>query len=71
MSTSDSTPERRRLMKSAEAASYLGISPRSLWTLENCGEIPAVRFGGGERKSVRFDIEDLRAWLESKKGGRR
>ena len=64
-------PPVRRLFKSAEAALYLGISPRTLWSLASTDEIPSVRFGSGTRQSVRFDIEDLRAWLESKKGGRR
>ena len=59
----------RRLLRTREAALYLGISERSLWTLCNSGQIPAVRFGSGRRQSVRFDIADLDHWIESCKEG--
>jgi len=56
-----------RLMSAREAAVYLGLSPRTLWGLENRSQIPAVRFGAGRRKSVRFDIRDLDRWIEAGK----
>jgi len=55
------------LLKPHEAAEALAISARKLWALTNSGEIPCVRFG----RSVRYDPTDLRAWIDSKKGGRR
>ena len=62
-----------RLLRHREAAAYLGISERSLWTMGSTGEIPQVRFGGGSRQSVRYDIGDLDAWIDARKrkGGRR
>lgn len=54
----------RLLLKPAEAAKALAISPRKLWALTNCGEIKAVRCD----RLVRYDPADLRAWIESKKG---
>jgi excisionase family DNA binding protein len=58
-----------RLRRTPEAATYLSISKRTLWTLTNVGEIPSIRFGIGSRKAVRYDIADLDAWIEAKKNG--
>lgn len=52
------------LLKPEQAARTLAISPRKLWTMTNCGEIPCVRIG----RSVRYCPDDLRAWLEKQKG---
>ena len=56
-----------RLLTVKEAAAFLAVSPRSLWALTNTGEIPSVRFGTGTRQSVRYDIDDLDAWIASRK----
>jgi hypothetical protein len=53
----------RLLMKPAEAAKALAISPRKLWSLTAGSLIPCVRIG----KAVRYDLADLRAWIESQK----
>jgi excisionase family DNA binding protein len=55
------------LLKPGEAAEALSISARKLWALTNAGEIPCVRFG----RSVRYDLADLREWIDSRKGGQR
>ncbi len=57
-------PVRPRLLRSKDAASYLGISPRTLWTLRNCGTIPVVHVGG---RSVRFDQKDLDGYIDAQK----
>ena len=44
-------------------AEMLSISARSLWSRTNTGEIPSVRIG----RSVRYDPEDLKAWVKKKK----
>ena len=59
----------QRLLTAGNAAHYLGICPRTLWTLGNRGEIRSVRFGAGRRQSVRYDLADLDAWIESRKKG--
>jgi predicted DNA-binding transcriptional regulator AlpA len=48
------------LLKPAEAARALGISPRTLWGL---ADLPRVRIG----RSVRYDVEDLRKWIAARK----
>ena len=60
-------PPARRLLRTREAYTYLGMSARTLWTLSSVGEIPTVRFGS---RSVRYDIDDLNAWISARKGGR-
>jgi len=51
------------LLKPVEAAKLLSISPRTLWTLTDNGEIPSVRVG----RQVRYDLLDLQNYIESGK----
>ena len=46
-----------------QAGKMLGVSGRTVWTLVNRGELPAVRF----RRSVRIDPADLRAFIDRSK----
>ena len=64
-----SDPLPPRLLRSKEAASYIGVGTRTLWTLTNLRQIQAVRFDTGGRGSVRYDREDLDAWIEVQKAG--
>jgi excisionase family DNA binding protein len=52
-----------QLLKPDDASKTLAISPRTLWSMTASGEIPAVRIG----RSVRYDVADLRKWIDSKK----
>lgn len=51
------------LLTEKQAAVMLSISPRKLWELRMCGEIPHVRMG----RSVRYDPDDLRDWIKASK----
>ena len=53
----------RLLLRPAEAAKALGISPRTLWSLA----IPRVQIG---KRGVRYDVNDLRAWIEKNKNNK-
>jgi excisionase family DNA binding protein len=64
-------PSEPRLLKARDAAAYLGLSERTLWTLANARKIPRVLFGMGRRKSVRYDRADLDAWVVARKEGGR
>ena len=55
----------RLLLRPAEAAEALAISPRKLWELTDRREIPSVRIG----RSVRYDPGDLRRWINEQKPG--
>jgi excisionase family DNA binding protein len=59
-----STIETTRLMTVKEAAKYLCISERKLWSMTQAGEITAVRFG----RTVRYDIKDLENFIQRAKG---
>lgn len=52
---------RSDLLSTREAASYLTISVRKLWSLTNCGGIPTVRIG----KAVRISRAALDAYIKS------
>jgi excisionase family DNA binding protein len=51
------------LLSARDAAKALAISPRKLWELSNTREIPSIRIG----RSVRYDVRDLREWIDSHK----
>lgn len=53
------------LLRPREAAAWLGISERSLWSLTQRGDLTAVRIG----RSVRYLLADLKAYAESCKRG--
>ena len=47
-----------RLLSQREAAQFLGVSTRYLWTLRTTGKLPYIRVGN----RVKYRIEDLRRW---------
>ena len=49
------------LLRPPEAAMLLAISPRKLWELTNCGEIPCLRIG----RAVRYAVDDLQQWVKA------
>lgn len=49
-----------QLLTYREAGKLLGVTERTIWTLVDRGELPAVRFG----RSVRIDPADLRAYID-------
>jgi len=51
------------LLTPQEAARSLNVCERTLYSLTKAGELPAVRIG----RAVRYDIADLRAWIERAK----
>jgi len=63
-------------LRPRDAATALGISPRTLWGLTAPrGPIPCLRIGHGKRQSVLYPVAELQAWLsrqaEAEKGGGR
>ena len=46
------------------AATYLGISPKTVEKMRNCGDFPAAIVIG---RSVRWEPSDVQAWAASKK----
>ncbi|MFN7375382.1 MAG: helix-turn-helix domain-containing protein [bacterium] len=53
----------RPLLTYRGAATVLGVTPRTVWTLVHAGTLPAVRFG----RSVRIDPADLRRFIDRAK----
>jgi excisionase family DNA binding protein len=52
-----------RLLKLADAAEYLGTTPRHIRELQYRRELPFVKIG----RSVRFDLRDLDLYIEMRK----
>ncbi len=53
----------QQLLNESQAATWLGISKRTLWSLRAGGEIPFVRIG----RAIRYDVNDLRTYVEKMK----
>ena len=51
------------LLRPREAAQWLKISERTLWTLTQRGDVAAIRFG----RSVRYAVSDLIAFVQSRR----
>lgn len=56
-----------RLLTIREAAEFLGRGVNTLYLDCRAGLVPHYRIG----HSLRFDMDELKAWLESNRGGPR
>lgn len=59
------TATKPQLLKTAEAAEFIGVQPHTLetWRTTNCYAIPYTKVGG----RVYYFAEDLLDWLKSRK----
>ena len=57
--------EQPRRLSPKEAAAYIGSTPKTLakWRSTGRHSIPFLKFGTGKRASVRYDRNDLDAFL--------
>ena len=55
--------DHNKLLTPKDTAKLLAISQRKLWGLTNAGNIPHIRIG----KSVRYAVQDLKNWIDSKR----
>ena len=55
----------RRVLRTPEAADYIGLSPSTLEKMRGSGDGPVfVRLGG---RAVGYDIQDLDDWLDEQR----
>lgn len=54
-----------QLLNSRQAAKWLGVCERTLWSLRDSGEIPFCRI----KRAVKFDVDDLRRFVDRHKLG--
>ena len=55
------------LLSVEELALYLGRSKSSIYTMVNRGQLPYIKLGKGKNGSLRFDSEEIKTFLESRK----
>lgn len=60
-----------RLLSAKDAALYLSVSDRTLWSWGNSGVIPRLNIGIGQRPMIRYDMRDLDRWIEQSKSSKR
>jgi excisionase family DNA binding protein len=51
------------LLTVGQVSRRLRVSPQSVYRLVRSGEIPALRLGHGRNASLRFDPDEIEAWL--------
>jgi len=56
------------LLTVRDTAHALAVCPKTLWSLTRAGKLPCVRIG---KRGIRYDVADVRAFIESAKGGGR
>jgi hypothetical protein len=56
------TVQERLLLRPKEAARMLAVSERTLWG----SGIPRIRVG---KRGIRYALDDLRRWVESRRAG--
>ena len=54
----------QKLLTDKQTAEYLGIGKSTLWKYVAAGDIKVVRLG---LRSTRFDIDDINAYIKSRK----
>ena len=57
----------RRLLRLKEAAVYLSVSPGTLRSIVQRGELPIIRLGDGGHVPWLIDVKDLDQWVEKSK----
>jgi excisionase family DNA binding protein len=60
-------PKPRRLLRVAEAAEYLHISPSTLRGIIQRGELPIVKLGENDHSPWLLDVRDLDEWVNRTK----
>lgn len=55
-----------RLLTTRELAEYLGVSSETVLRRWRAGELPGYRIASN---ALRFDPEEVRGWLEGRRGG--
>lgn len=58
-----------KLMTVEELSKYLGRSKSSIYVMVYRGQLPYIKLGTGKNGSLRFDCEEIEAFLETKKVG--
>lgn len=53
------------LLTSMEAAQFLGVSERTLWTIKDEGRLPSIKV----RRCVRFKLDDLMQYIDGLRSG--
>ena len=57
----------RRLLRLKPASEYLSVSPGTLRSLIQRGELPVIKPRDGERVPWLVDVVDLNEWIEKSK----
>jgi excisionase family DNA binding protein len=59
------SPTMESFVTAAEVAKYLSLSPRTVAKMAREGRLPAHRISGSERKTWRFRISEVAAFVSS------
>jgi excisionase family DNA binding protein len=57
-----------RLLTAKEVGARLGVSAKTARRMAYDGRLPAIKLGRSPKAPLRFDVDELDAWLYSKEG---
>lgn len=52
-----------RLLTAEKVAEILCCSPKTVYSWAELGHIPSIKLGAGRKAPLRFDAEEIHAWL--------
>ena len=55
----------RRLLTAEQVAEIVSCSPKTVYSWAELGNIPSIKIGAGRKALLRFDSEEIHAWLKS------
>ena len=66
LSPSEQTPEKEtgRLLTAEQVAEIICCSAKTVYSWAELGQIPSVKIGVGRKALLRFDPDEIRAWLQ-------
>ena len=55
----------KKLLTAEQVAEIVSCSPKTVYSWAELGHIPSIKIGAGRKALLRFDSEEIQAWLKS------
>jgi excisionase family DNA binding protein len=55
----------RKLLTAEQVAKIICCSPKTIYSWAELGHIPSIKIGAGRKALLRFDSDEVNAWLQS------
>jgi len=61
--SSGQSQEKAKLLTAEQVAEIISCSPKTIYSWAELGYIPSIKLGAGRKALLRFDSEEIHAWL--------